>query len=52
MLTCPQKDDKTDPSSHTVHSALNSSEKEEHLRLLHGQNKSLKHEIEKDRDYN
>ena len=35
MLTCPHKDDKTDPSGHTVYSALNSSEKERRLRLLH-----------------
>jgi len=47
MLTRPQKDDKTDPSSHTVYSVLTSFEKEQRLRLLHHQNKSLKQQVVK-----
>ena len=45
MVSCPQKDKRTDPSSHTNYTYLSTPEKDKRLGLLHQDNRRAKQQI-------
>ena len=45
MVSCPQKDERTKPSSHTTYANLSTPEKDRRLGLLHQENRKAKQHI-------
>jgi len=45
MVSCPQKDDRTNPSSHTTYINLSTPEKNQRLTLLHQENRKAQQQI-------